>query len=63
MMFFRCNSAIVFPKMIKHPAGHPWLRNDIEVKTPFDISILKFVKHYIYASNLRKSALRVRFVL
>ncbi|KAI3799041.1 hypothetical protein L1987_34329 [Smallanthus sonchifolius] len=37
---------------------HPWLRNDNEVKTPFDISILKFVKRYICASNLRKAALR-----
>ncbi|KAM0006661.1 putative protein kinase CAMK-CDPK family [Helianthus debilis subsp. tardiflorus] len=37
---------------------HPWIRNDNEVKTPFDISILKFLKRYICASNLRKSALR-----
>nr|XP_043632034.1 CDPK-related protein kinase-like [Erigeron canadensis] len=37
---------------------HPWIRNDNEVKTPFDISILKFVKRYICASNLRKAALR-----
>ncbi|XP_076914137.1 CDPK-related kinase 5-like [Bidens hawaiensis] len=36
---------------------HPWIRNDNEVKA-FDISILKFVKHYICASNLRKAALR-----
>ncbi|KAD7479409.1 hypothetical protein R6Q59_008240 [Mikania micrantha] len=37
---------------------HPWLRNGNEVKTPFDISILKFVKRYICSSNLRKAALR-----
>ncbi|KAK9061851.1 hypothetical protein SSX86_019035 [Deinandra increscens subsp. villosa] len=37
---------------------HPWLRNDNEVKTPFDLSILKFVKHYICSSDLRKAALR-----
>ncbi|KAI7743836.1 hypothetical protein M8C21_026972, partial [Ambrosia artemisiifolia] len=37
---------------------HPWIRNDSQVKTPFDISILKFVKCFICASNLRKSALR-----
>ncbi|KAL8204854.1 hypothetical protein R6Q57_010477 [Mikania cordata] len=37
---------------------HPWLRNGNEVKTPLDISILKFVKRYICSSNLRKAALR-----
>ncbi|GJZ03899.1 CDPK-related kinase 5-like protein, partial [Tanacetum coccineum] len=37
---------------------HPWIRNDNEVKTPVDISILKFIKRYICASNLRKAALR-----
>ncbi|XP_071735156.1 CDPK-related protein kinase-like isoform X1 [Rutidosis leptorrhynchoides] len=37
---------------------HPWIRNDNIVKTPFDISIMKFVKRYICSSNLRKAALR-----
>ncbi|XP_071733994.1 uncharacterized protein [Rutidosis leptorrhynchoides] len=41
-----------------HGNGHPWIRNDNIVKTPFDISIMKFVKRYICASKLRKATLR-----
>ncbi|KAI3722567.1 hypothetical protein L2E82_33607 [Cichorium intybus] len=37
---------------------HPWIRNGHEIKPPFDISVLKFVKRYICSSSLRKATLR-----
>ncbi|CAI9272545.1 unnamed protein product [Lactuca saligna] len=37
---------------------HPWIRNGHEIKPPFDISILRFVKRYICSSSLRKATLQ-----
>ncbi|KAL4577398.1 hypothetical protein LXL04_013507 [Taraxacum kok-saghyz] len=37
---------------------HPWIRNGHEIKPPFDITILKFVKRYICSSSLHKATLQ-----
>lgn len=40
-------------------AGHPWIRNNIDLKVPLDILILKLMKTYMRSPSLRKAALRV----